>query len=167
MSTAWTPSPRPVRRLSVHSRSLWQWSLDMDTKWAPFFLWGTWLEKQAETTKGYLSSEPGAGCRSQFIDLDRPGIVLVHAPWTPKTFFVLFCQPFYISWVSLFFFFLLFFEFCSKVALHKHWRMLHHLPASSACFDDGRYSPLVARFWSQRSYTCWLWTFSQRNFVWF
>ena len=71
MSAAWTPSPRPVRRLSVHCRSLCQWSLDMDTKCALFFLWGTWLEKQAETTEGYLSSELGVACRSQIIDLDR------------------------------------------------------------------------------------------------
>ena len=77
-------------------------------------LWGTWLEKQAETTEGYLSSELGAACRSQIIDLDRyrgSG----HRSWkctvNPQNFFfVLFCQPFYIS--REFPFFLL----CSSVA---------------------------------------------------
>ena len=43
----------------------------MDTKCAPFFLWGTWLEKQAETTEGFLSSELGVACRSQINDPDR------------------------------------------------------------------------------------------------
>ena len=89
----------------------------MDTKCAPFFLWGTWLEKQAETTEGYLSSELGVACRSQIIDLDRyrgsghrSGTCTVN----PQNFFVLFCQLFYISRVSLFSFFF----FSSVVALH-------------------------------------------------
>ena len=38
--------------------------------------------------------------------------------------------------------------------MHKHWIMLDHLTASSTCFDDGRYSPLVAKFRSRRSCTC-------------
>ena len=51
--------------------------------------------------------------------------------WTVNpAYFFLFCHPLYISRVSLFFF------LSSTVALHKHWRMLDHLTASSAaaCF---------------------------------
>ena len=84
------------------------------------FLWETWLEKQAETTKGYLSSELGMSrsitdhrsrsrVRASFLYMhcepQGPGILLVdlHALWTPRTFLLfLLCQPFYISRVSLF-----------------------------------------------------------------
>ena len=130
------------------------------------FLWGTWLEKQAETTEGYLFSELGMSrsitdhrSRSRV----RTSFLYMHCEPQELFLLLLLCQPFYISQVSLF----LFSFFSSIVALHKHWRMLDHLTASSACFGDGRNSPLAARFRSRRSYTCWLWTFSQRTVVWF
>ena len=81
------------------------------------FLWETWLEKQAETTKAYLSSELGMS-RSITDHRSRLWVrapVLVHALWTPRTFFLLLCQPFYISRVSLFLFFFLRYT-CSSVA---------------------------------------------------
>ena len=61
-----------------HCRSLCQWSLNVDTKYAALFLWGAWLEKQArnrqkqaEATEGYLSSELGKLSMSiEIIDLD-------------------------------------------------------------------------------------------------
>ena len=117
MSAAWTPSPRPVRRLSVHCRSLCQWFLDMDTKCAPFFLWGTWLEKQAETIEGYLSSELGVACRSQIIDLDRyrgSGHRFCACTVNPKNFicFVLSAVLHFTSFPFFLFF------FSSVVALH-------------------------------------------------
>ena len=82
------------------------------------FLWETWLEKQAETTKGYLSSELAAW----HVAIDhRSSISIVgsgHRSCTctvnPNNFFLLLCRPFYISRVSLYHF------FSCIVALHKH-----------------------------------------------
>ena len=49
-----------------------------------------------------------------------PGIVLVHALWTPRTFLLLLCQPFYISRVSLFLFFLFFLRYSSVAQTLKN-----------------------------------------------
>ena len=90
----------------------------MDTKCALFFLWGTWLEKQAETTEGYLSSELGVACRSQIIDLDRyrgSGHRSCSCTREPQKLF-LFC---FVSRSTFHEFpFFSFFFFSSVVALH-------------------------------------------------
>ena len=74
------------------------------------FLWGTWLEKQAETTEGCLSSELGMS-RSLTDHRSRSrgsGHRSCTCTANPKNSFLLLCQPFYISRVSLFFFLLLY-----------------------------------------------------------
>ena len=100
--------------------------------------------------------------RSQIIDsILGPGIVPVHALWTPKNFFVVVVVV--VSAVLHFSSFRFSFFFLLIVALHKHWITLNHLTVSSACFGD---APSAARFRSRRSCTCWLWTFSQWTSVW-
>ena len=98
---------------------------------------------------------------SSLISIAGPGIVLVHALSTPRTFFCCCCVS-----RSTFHEFPFFFFFSCTVALHKHWRILDHLTVSYVCFGDAPLQ-LAARFRSRRSCTCWLWTFSQRTFVWF
>ena len=93
----------------------------MGTKCAPFFLLGTWLEKQAETTEGYVSSELGVACRSQIIDQDRYRgsghrsctctVNQLREP--PKLFLFCFVSRSTFHELPLFFFF-----FPSVVALH-------------------------------------------------
>ena len=122
-------------------------------------LWETWLKNGQKLLKVIFLPSLACRDRSQLIDLDRgSGHRSCTCTVNPKNFFLLLlCQPFYISRVSLFF-------FSCIVALHKHWRMLDHLTVSSVCFGD---APSAARFRSRRSCICWLWTFSQRTFVWF
>ena len=158
VSAAWAPV-LILSTIIFYCRSLCQWSLGMDTKCTPSSLWETWLEKQAETTKGYLSSEKFA-CRdrSQIIDLDRgSGHRSCTCTVNLKNFFLLLCQPFYNFMSFSFFFFLLY----SSVA--QTLKNVGPLDCNLRLrFGD---APLAARFRSRRSCTCWLWTFSQRTFV--
>ena len=97
----------------------------------------------------FLPSLANQACRSQLqlgssISIAGPGIVLLYMHCEPREFFlILSAAVHFTSFPFLFFFFFL----PSIVALHKHWRMLNYLTASSAaaCFGDGR-SPLAARF---------------------
>ena len=122
--------------------------------WTPNVLW---LEKQAETTKAFFRAWHVAIDHRSSISIVGPGIVRVHALWTPRTFFLLLCQPFYI-FTSFPFSFL--FSFSGIVALHKHWRMLDHLTVISACFGDapwrqdfgrGGHAPVDFERFSERS----------------
>ena len=97
------------------------------------FLWETWLEKQAETSKGYLnylSSELGMSRSMTGIDLDRgSGNRSFTCTVIPKNFFCCCCVGRSTFNEFPFFFF---FSFSCIVALHKHWRILDHLTVSSA-----------------------------------
>ena len=80
------------------------------------FLWRTWLEKQAETTEGYLSSELGMS-RSIKDDRSRSRV--------RASFLYMHCEPqelFFVVVVSavLHFTSFPFFFVSSIVALHKH-----------------------------------------------
>ena len=152
----------PVLVLSTiifYCRSLCQWSLGMDTKCAPSSCGRRGLNRQKPLRVIFL---PSLACRdrSQIIDLDRgSGHRSCTCTVYPKNFFFVVVSAVLHFTSSPFSFF-----FSCIVALHKHWRTLDHLTVSSACFGDAL---LAARFRSRRSCTCWLWTFSQRTFVWF
>ena len=118
---------------------------------------------------GLSSSELGVACRSQIIDLDRyrgSGHRSCTCTVNPKTF--LFC---FVSRSSFHEFpFFSFFFFSSVVALHA--QTLNNVGPLDCKFRLLRRRSLlvfilVAKFRSRRSCTCWLWTFSQRTFVWF
>ena len=144
--------------LSKSASDPWMWTPNV----LPSFLVGDVARKTGRNHWGlsFFRAWHVAINHRSWISIAGPSIVLVHALWTPKTFLLLY-QPFYISQVPFFLF------FSPIVALHKHWKMLDHLTASSACFGEGRNSAFAARFRSRRSCTCWLWTSSQRTIVWF
>ena len=86
-----------------HCRSLCSDSL----MWTPsmlsfFFLQGTWLEKQAGTTKDYLSSDIGKLSVSITDHRSRSRVWASFFCTVNPVNFCLFCQPFYISRVSIF-----------------------------------------------------------------
>ena len=70
-----------------------QWSLDVDTHYASFCLWGAWHENQAEIAKGYPSFQAWqtkhVNHRSS-ISIAGPGIVLLYIYCEPRELF-LFC----------------------------------------------------------------------------
>ena len=104
VSAAWGPV-LILSTIIFYCRSLCQWSLGMDTNCAPSSCGRRGLKNRQKPLR--IIFLPSLACRdrSQIVDLDRGlGIVLVHALWTPRTFFLLLLrQPFYISRVSLFF----------------------------------------------------------------
>ena len=79
------------------------------------FLWVTWLEKQAETTEGCLSSELGMSrSLTDHRSRSRVRASFLYMHCAPRTLFLLFCQ------LSTFHEFLFFFFFSPIVTLHKH-----------------------------------------------
>ena len=128
VSAAWAPSPRPVRPLSFTLSK----SASDPSMWTPnvlrsFLVGGRGLKNRQKPLRVIFL--PTLACRdqSQIIDLDRgSGHSSCTCTVNPKnSFFVV------VSGVLHFTSFPFSFFFPPVVALHKHWRILDHLTASS------------------------------------